>query len=180
MADERVLQKLLWFFTPAMDGEGGNDNIPSQYDSVSVGLHDITVIRTFVKEFVHFIWEFQYFDRWATMGDVAIQERFRCVRPHTVKLLYVIGDLGYLLSRDSVDEEVLEELEKILRYSLRYHFENRPFTMEEAFANGNRDAGILILLRIKQKEKSSLQAVEKAKRQREEADRMLATLSRPQ
>lgn len=192
VVNEQVFKKILWFFSPQKEDRIGN-NLPNPDLSGRNRGHYANIARTFLKEFIRFVWRIDRFGRFVdglTSAECkAIREIFRKARPQIIEIAAEMKDLNFLLNRDyylkewcggfDVDDATMEKLEELsFAEELWDGKEHRkPESVEKAFYHDSYSAEILVLLRIIKVEWERKCKLEEAERKKLEAEQELARLS---
>ncbi|MBW3538458.1 hypothetical protein KY386_03115 [Candidatus Parcubacteria bacterium] len=179
VAEEKVLEKVIWFFR--LDEY---ERIPNLGHPNKPNVHEQRA-REFVVELCKLGWTIRR-NRWPLpdYGDEVI-DRFVTARPHFVEMLIGSRHIDLLLDhlRYPLDEASWQKLEALalkerrLRTSELHRVSMRvPDSVEEAAANGSEAALVLIVLRALWAEEERLSALQAAVQQEREAKRRINEL----
>jgi len=168
---EEVLKKVFWFFLR-------ENNRPSQYANNLQQENEI--LFSFLRGLVLFIWEFNFFGKYAGDEDKGVQKMFLKYRPATVQIMYYLHDLDFFLGRkEKIDAKTLEILEHMAMTKL-FSNEKRPQSIEEAYHltdQRSATAKVVLLMRAWQKEHARQEQIEKAEWRMREAQQTLQKLT---
>lgn len=178
-----VLEKVLWFFRLSDRGRISNLGLEDGEDIYS------KTARRFLLDLCEFSWRFDYF---GNLGNYRIEEYgrireiFRSYRSRLIEVLYGLGRLDRLLRFGcELDELCLTKLEELATSRVvsfpsasSYSSEHRrPKTLEEACFGLSPAAEVLILLRIREKEKQRFSQIRELREKRESAEEALKNLT---
>ncbi|MDD5043156.1 MAG: hypothetical protein PHD51_00605 [Patescibacteria group bacterium] len=171
VSDERLFEKVLWFLAP--------DRKNCQYLGRLYRLnHSQEIFKKFLQDFSWLGWEYRQFvqkysDRWLLPPEEETEKRMIATRPQFIEILDTLGEL-HCLNGQELDPASIKKLTE-LALGRRCHLPKIsvedndtyriPKSLEEAVLGGSVAAVIIVLYRIRQREKRRIDTkLEKSER----------------
>jgi hypothetical protein len=183
LKEDILFQRVLWFFRKNIHGDIENCRI-LHYDGTSIE-HQKGILQEFLRSFARLGWKFHSFSDRGYNEDIdkPIGDRLIASRPQSIDILCELKEL-YWLNSQELDSASLKKLtEMALSANLHlppidvnsYHGSCRkPVSLEEAVLGGSIAAQVVLLHKIREKEKKRMNALyEESRQQWETSNRQL-------
>lgn len=151
-----VFEAALRFLRLELDEVTGRHRIPNlQHLYGEKAKHHFETARAFAFDLVRFACQFYGFGEYASDEDKRVMERFRAATPELVDILFDLGRIDELLTRDmggiASNLATLRRLEKLAMsqkiWDANQH--RRPKNLEELICEGSRAALVLHALQVR-------------------------------
>lgn len=165
LKDEALFQKVLWFLRPSIWSTSLHNGGRICEDSND---HQVGIFRTFVRKFAHLGWKFPHSKpHWDEQTTKAVKQRLVAARPRLIDILLGLRELGWLNKQEiDLDAQSIKKLTEIAlssnlplpttQASRTDDSYRKPKSLEEAVLGGSVAAEILLLHRVRQKERERI------------------------